>query len=119
MGSAQGEMGFPGGPALLWPEARAQTPVAHLQVSPTFWAEKPLRAGLPERCLRASPAWQADLETVSVQAWDGDTGSDCGFGDRGLPHLAQIVFNRLECLREATTICASVPPPEIYDRGGG
>lgn len=47
-------MGFLVGQPLSWPEARAWMPVSHLQVSPSFWAEKPLRAGLPERCLRAS-----------------------------------------------------------------
>ena len=52
------------GQPLLWPEARARMPVARLRVSPSFWAEKPLRAGLLERLGRGSalPRLGAELE---------------------------------------------------------
>lgn len=59
------------------------------------------------------------LETVSVQAGMGILEAVTVGLDRGLAPFGSDCVQQAECLREATTICASVPPPEIYDRGVG
>lgn len=59
------------------------------------------------------------LETVSVQAGMGILEAVTVALDRGLDPFGSDCAQQAECLGEATTICASVPPLEIYDRGVG